>query len=470
MAETPLTPMVLGPDTMDATGRRARVLIVDNEPGLRALLTGLLAGTDFEPIPAATGEAALQLIRAQRADLVLLGAQLPGMDGLAILSEAKRREPQLPVVVMTGKGQVRDALRAMRAGAFDYLVNPFDREELLCVLQSVLGEQPAAGRTPALDQVPLHDLFGCSTMAARISGDAERVAGSDFTVLITGESGTGKEVMARAIHGASARVRGPFIVVDCGAVSETGCERDLFGEENEHTGRFEQAGGGTLFLDDIFRLPASCQARLLRVLQEKAFYRAGATRAVRVDTRGIAAARVDPTAAVAQGPFRRDLYFRLNEFVIHIPPLRQRGEDILFLARRFVDLTRRELRKPPVGITEPAEQRLLAYDWPGNVRQLQATVRRAALLADVAIDAEHLGLPPPEPTDVGSTTGALRAGVSLKQLVRDATSNVERAALMEALTAARGNKTQAARLLQIDSKTIRAKLKEHGIGSPRRAG
>jgi two-component system nitrogen regulation response regulator GlnG len=318
----------------------------------------------------------------------------------------------------------------------------------------------------------LRDVMGSSDAIARIGADVARVACSDFTVIITGETGTGKELVARSIHQASARAAGEFVPVDCGAIAETLFESELFGHEKgaftgadrTKPGKFELAIGGTLFLDEISNMPIGCQAKLLRALQERIVYRVGSSRPISADARLLVAANQDLEAAVASGTFRQDLFFRLNEFVIHIPPLRERKEDILFQIHRFLELTNRELGKNVEGISEAAMNQLLTYDWPGNVRQLRSTIRRAVLLADTFIGEEHLRLKKPsesceEPTD----DGVSQEEVPLRERVRSATTRVERAALAEALRKSGGNKAKAARLLQIDYKTIHLKLKEYGF-------
>jgi DNA-binding NtrC family response regulator len=319
-----------------------------------------------------------------------------------------------------------------------------------------------------IEAADLRDTLGCSEVAAGICGQVTRVAGCDFAVLILGEMGTGTEMVARVIHRTSARAHRSFVAVDCGAIPEANFERELFGQARERArpGRFGAAAGGTLFLDDIPRIPLACQARMLRALPETLMYPGPTSASRNVDARVIAAASPELDDCVARGAFRRDLFFRLSEFVIQIPPLRERNQDIVFLAERFVELTSRELHKATAGISERALQRLLDYDWPGNVQQLRATLRRAVLLADTVVDEEHLALPGIS----GPRLPPRGSALPLKQLVRSATVSVERAALLRALDEAGGNRTQAARLLQIDYKTMRTKLKEYGIAVPPRRG
>lgn len=328
---------------------------------------------------------------------------------------------------------------------------------------------------PQTNDVPsLHDVMGASEAIATISAQVARVAHSDFAVLILGETGTGKEVVAQAIHAASRRASGPFVAVDCGAIPETLFENELFGHEKgaftgsdrSVPGKFELAKGGTLFLDEVSNMPVGSQAKLLRVLQERRIWRVGGTRSIPVDVRPLASSNEDLDSALARKSFRRDLFFRLNDFTIRIPPLRDRRQDIIFLAKRFLDQASRELRKPVRGLTERAVERLLAHDWPGNVRQLRSTIRRAVLVAEDVVDDQHLALPGDETSASDSPdvdSAGLDAPVTLRQRVRRSVIMVEQTALREALTAADGNKARAARLLHIDYKTLHAKLKEYGI-------
>jgi len=323
---------------------------------------------------------------------------------------------------------------------------------------------------------PLRELMGPSATVTHIISEVTRVAHSDFTVVILGETGTGKELVSRAIHHASHRSKGPFVPVDCGAIPETLLESELFGHEkgaftgaeSQRRGKFELAEGGTLLLDEISNMPVGSQAKLLRVLQDRLVYRLGSTKPITVDVRLLVASNKDLDDAVAEGAFRRDLFYRLNEFTIRIPPLRERKDDILYLANRFLDITNMELKKSVHGFSPSALDALLAFDWPGNVRQLRSLIRRAVLLADDEITEDHLELTcgSESETDVTSVVREheLSAqGLSLKEIVRRATSRVEREAILQALQRTAGNKARAARLLQIDYKTMHTKLKKYHI-------
>jgi two-component system nitrogen regulation response regulator GlnG len=317
-------------------------------------------------------------------------------------------------------------------------------------------------------------MMGPGKAIGRLIHEVNKVAKSNFTVVILGETGSGKELVARAIHHGSARSGAAFVPVDCGAIPEMLLESELFGHEkgaftgaeSQKPGKFETAHGGTLFLDEVSNMPVGSQAKLLRVLQEKKVYHIGGTKPVKVDVRLVVASNRDLQALAASGCFRRDLFFRLNEFTITVPSLRERKEDIPYLAKRFLDTTNMELGKDVKGFSESALEALLAYDWPGNVRQLRSTIRRAVLLADERIAVRHLAMREAPQTGLPSdpkTEGVGWNGLSLKEIVRRSSTAVEREALTQALKHTGGNKARAARLLRIDYKTIHTKVKKYGI-------
>jgi DNA-binding NtrC family response regulator len=320
----------------------------------------------------------------------------------------------------------------------------------------------------------LQEKMGPSDVVARLVSEVNRVAESDFTVVIIGETGSGKEVVARAIHEASSRSKGPFIPVDCGAIPETLLESELFGHERgaftgaevQKPGKFEIAQGGTLFLDEISNMPMGSQAKLLRVLQEKKVYRVGGTKAIQVNVRLLVASNQDLHELALSSSFRRDLFYRLNEFTITIPPLRDRKEDIPYLAKRFLDNANLELNKQVKGFSEIALNTLFAYNWPGNVRQLRSIIRRAALLADELITEKHLELKRVDVPGMAFTPkvqGTPWKNLSLKEILQQSISTVEREVFTQILKQTGGNKAKAARLLQVDYKTIHEKVKKLGI-------
>ena len=462
------------------SSRASRVLIVDDEPAIRELLARFLRKEGYDTVPASDGEEALAVVKAESVDVVLLDIQMPRLDGIETLQRIKKLDRDLPVIMATCDGRVSQVVTAMRAGAYDYVVKPFAHPEVIRSVHKAIIDRRLrrsihhlSGRTQ--EAASLQEQMGTSEVIERIVADVMRVAHSDFAVLLLGETGTGKELVARAIHEASARAGGPFVAVDCGAIPETLFESELFGHEKgsftgadrSHPGKFEAAARGTLLLDEIGNMPLGSQSKLLRALQERNVCRVGATTPVKVECRVVAASNEDLETAAARGTFRKDLFFRLSEFVIRIPPLRKHTQDILFLAKRFIDLTNRELGKSVQGLSEQAVARLLEYDWPGNVRHLRSTIRRAVLLADAVIEEEHLGLALLANAPLFSIIDAHHVNegkdvVPLKELVHRSTVTVERTAIMLALQQAKGNKAQAARLLQIDYKTIHSKLKRYG--------
>jgi two-component system nitrogen regulation response regulator GlnG len=370
----------------------------------------------------------------------------------------------------------------MRADAYDYLEKPYDHQELVRIVQYALAERQSKRNLKQLGgQIDAnHDLteiMGPSEAIGHLIADINRVARSNFSVVILGETGSGKEVVAQAIHGAGSRAKGPFVPVDCGAIPETLLESELFGHEKgaftgaigQKPGKFQLADGGTLLLDEILNMPLSAQAKVLRTLQEKTISRVGGTHQIAIDTRVLAAGNQDLEAAVAAGRFRVDLFYRLNEFTLHIPPLRQRKGDIIYLAKRFLDLANRELHKNVHGFAEPAIRTLLNYPWPGNVRQLRSTIRRAVLLADTVVSESHLNIPQDNDQPAHSVTStttaqaAVATGLSLKDIVGQSTTAIEREVLLRTLQQTGGNKAKAARLLQIDYKTIQSKVHKYGI-------
>jgi len=379
---------------------------------------------------------------------------------------------------------VRGAVEALRAGAHDYLAKPFEHQQVVRVVLRALNERRLKLQLKHLADHVHHALspretFGPSEAVGKVIAAIERVANSNFSVLIVGETGSGKEVVARAIHQASGRARHAFIPVDCGAIPEMLFESELFGHERgaftgadrQTIGKIEAAHGGTLFLDEISNMPLASQAKLLRVLQEKTLYRLGGAKPIHVDVRMLTASGHDLEGLCDGGSFRSDLYFRLNEYTIFVPPLRGRREDISYLAKRFLDIANIELSKSIEGFSPPAVELMLAYDWPGNVRQLRSAVRRAVLMAEDIVTEEHLGLRPKacellaENALAGhaSVPGLASGDLALREIVRSSTVHVERMAITHALRKTGGNKSKAARLLQVDYKTLHSKVKEYGI-------
>ena len=461
------------------TAFNARVLIVDDEKGICAVLSDLLKREGIETMVAHDGATALKKISFQMPDVMLVDFKMPGMDGMELLKRVKELDSELPVIMITAYADVYGAVEAMRAGAHDYMPKPFEHHEVIRVVRRALAERELKQKLTHLssqlqESQSLREMMGPSDAIGRLISDANRVAKSDLTVIILGETGTGKELVARAIHKASPRSECPFVPVDCGAIPATLLESELFGHEKgaftgaevQVPGKFEAAQGGTLLLDEISNMPLDSQSKLLRVLQEKKIYRVGGTKPLQVDIRLLTSCNRDLEADVESGSFRRDLFYRLNEFTIRIPPLRERKDDILYLAKRFLDITNIELKKTVKGFTELALEALLAYDWPGNVRQMKSTMRRAVLLANDVITEKHLDIEtaptlglPPTPKD----GKVLWKDLPLKDIVRRNTIAVEREVLTQVLRSTGGNKAKAARLLHVDYKTVFTKVKQLGI-------
>jgi DNA-binding NtrC family response regulator len=453
---------------------------VDDDKGICAMLSRVMAKEGFESLIARSGESALELLCSERPDVMLLDIRMPEMDGMEVLTQARKLEPDLPVVMITGNADVGGAVKAMRAGAHDYLAKPFENEEVIRVVHRAMAERELKQKVRHLSSQlegseTLRELMGPSDAVTKLISTVKCVSSSDFTVIIQGETGSGKELIATAIHRASQRTQGPFVPVDCGAIPETLLESELFGHEkgaftgavSKKPGKFELAKGGTLFLDEISNMPLSSQAKLLRALQDNRFYRVGGSKPIKVDIRLLVATNQDLYSSVESGSFRRDLFFRLSDFTITIPPLRKRMDDIPYLAKRFLDSTNKELKKKVKVFSESALDAILTHPWPGNVRELRSSVRRAVLLAGDTVTERHLGLRTHKDASCAldlkispSLEIVSEGDHPLKEVVRQNTMAVERQVILKTLKRTDGNKAKAARLLHIDYKTIHTKIKQ----------
>jgi two-component system nitrogen regulation response regulator GlnG len=454
------------------------ILIVDDDPDARNLLVELCLAEGATVLEAETGAAALEALARATPTLVLLDIGLPDIDGLEVLRRITTAWPGLPVVMVTGTDDVRTVVEAMRLGAHDFVPKPFANEQVRLPVRRALERQALLGEVERLrEEVASGEVLGALTglgaemreVVARI----KQVAGSPLTVLVQGETGTGKEIVARAIHQDSPRRTRPFLAVDCGALPENLIESELFGYERgaftgadrRKEGFFQLAHGGTLLLDEVANLALATQGKLLRVLQERQVSPLGGRGPLGVDVRVIAACNVPLEDEVLAGRFRQDLFYRLDEFRITLPPLRARRGDILVLARRFLDEASVEMKRHVRGFTVEAEAWLLQHAWPGNVRELRNVVRRAVLLAQDLVAPEHLETTP------GATAGPAAAepapagapASTLKEARARGAAEAERQAIRGALTAARGNKSEAARLLKTDFKTLHLKMRQYGI-------
>lgn len=463
-------------------GNLGRVLVVDDEKDFCQILFILLKSEGFDPIIAHNGKTALAMVEQGLPDAMLLDLRMEGMDGIEVLRLCKKMQPDLPVIIMTAYGGVVSAVEAMREGALDYLSKPIDNAELIARLRQAVGS-PGAPKTASnisiapknISNMSLNEILGPSKAILKVINDIRLVAYSDFTVIIQGESGTGKELIARSIHQMSSRAKSAMIPLDCGAIPETLFESELFGYEKgaftgalaQRIGKFELARGGTLFLDEIGNMPGNCQLKLLRAIQERTFFRIGGKDTVNVDVRLLVATNQDLLAKAYSASFSRDLFYRLAEFTIVIPPLRERQEDIMHLAKRFLKATNLELNKKVRGFSDSAFELLIEHPWPGNVRQLRSAVRRAVLEAENLIRPENLSLEHTkqeiDPGFRSNVNDPSLDGLSLKEIVKRSTVELERRVLARVLRKTSGNKAEAARLLQIDYKTMHTKLKQYGI-------
>ncbi|MBP2672490.1 MAG: two-component system, NtrC family, response regulator [candidate division NC10 bacterium] len=446
-----------------------RIVVVDDEPAQRELIGGFLTKQGHEAFLAASGSEALEYVKGRQVDLILSDCRMPGMSGPELLLGIKAVNPEIPLILMTAYGTVETAVQAMKDGAADYLSKPLDLEELLVRLarvteQSRLRSEVRDLQAQLVERHRLEGIIGESGRMQEVLALAKRVAPSDATVLIRGESGTGKELIARAIHFNSPRASGPLVNLNCAALPEQLLESELFGHEKGaftgavalRKGRFEQADGGSIFLDEIGDLSPALQVKLLRVLQEREFERVGGNRTLTVNVRVLAATHRDLERALREGAFRDDLYYRLNVVTIQIPPLRERREDIPLLLEHFVRKFAEKNRRDVTGLTAAARDALLKYDYPGNVRELENIVERAILLCrGHVIDVEDL------PAAV--RPGQRSPGEPLSKDLPGILADIERQAIESALERSGGVQTQAADALGISERVLRYKMKKYGL-------
>ena len=455
-----------------------KILVVDDEAEIRSLLAAVLQSRGYEVVTAEDGAAALEAVPRERPAVILMDLSMPRMSGMDALPELKRLDADLPVIICTAHADLATAVRAMKLGAYDYLTKPFDVELLILTLERAVERHRLHSRIEELKRQgqgsSLAERMGGSAAIAQVIQQVAQVAESNFTVLVQGETGTGKELVARAIHQQSPRRQAPFVAVDCGAIPETLVESELFGHERgaftgaqaRREGHFQLSKGGTLFLDEIGNVPLATQAKLLRALEQREVHPLGGTRAVTVDARIIAATNSELEESVKAGRFRADLYYRLSEFTIALPPLRSRREDIMHLSQRFLDEVSMELRRPVRRISDEAMQVLLHYDWPGNVRELRNVVRKAALLATDVVTPEHIpALSASVPAHSRAVAEPVGEALSLREVAELAAVQAEREVIRHALQSTKGNKSQAARLLRTDYTTLHAKMKRYGISA-----
>jgi two-component system response regulator FlrC len=430
------------------------ILIVEDDRDLREALCDTLALSGYEAISAADGVMALEMLRRRTVGLVVTDVQMQPMDGHTLLREIKQAYPHLPVLLMTAYGMIDKAVEAMQAGACHYLTKPFEPDILLAEVVRYMLPAPIEGATEVIaEDARSRELFDL----------AKRVAATVATVMITGESGTGKEIVARFIHRFSPRSGGPFVAINCAAIPENLLEATLFGHEKgaftgaqqSQAGKFEQAQGGTLLLDEISEMPLGLQAKLLRVLQEREVERVGGRKAISLDVRVLATSNRDLVAEVKRGCFREDLYYRLNVFPLEMPALRKRTADIVPLAQQFLARFAASFGRAGISLSEEAVRQLTQYGWPGNIRELENVIQRALILAPGdLIEVEHLHLPQLARADLPpKIESASEPPLDMKSL--------ERVHIMEALDAVKGSRKLAAQRLGMSERTLRYKLQQY---------
>lgn len=463
-----------------------KILIVEDDRDLCNILSAILEAEDYDVTIAETGSAALRKIKSVKPELIILDYNLPDCKGIDLLEKINSLDQDLAVIMLTAHSVVKEAVRAMKLGAFDYLTKPFDNEELLLVIKKALQnigmkKEISSLRRTIENMKPANLFVGSSVAVRKMLEQVNLVSKTTLSVLLYGESGTGKDLIAKLIHAQSTRSDKPFVALDCGAIPESLIESVLFGHEkgsytgadSKKEGEFIVANEGTIFLDEITNLPEGAQAKLLRVLQDKVIHPLGSTKKIPVDVRIIAATNIHPAEALQKGKIRQDLFYRLNEFSIWLPPLRERKDDIIALSEYFLKEAMKEFGKPAAGVSGEADSILQSHDWPGNVRELRNVIRRALLVTkslniqpdDIILDrAGQFALSSKNETGFDlNADETLLTGDSLQSMKKIKMKQLEKSAIIKALTETGGNKSKAAKLLKIDRATLYAKLKEYNI-------
>jgi two-component system response regulator HydG len=448
---------------------KEKILVVDDEQSHRTMLKAVLTKEGYDIFEADDGMSAVRSVENEPFDLILMDIRMTDMDGIEAMGQIKKMSPSIPVIMMTAYASVKTAVEALKSGAYDYLTKPLDIDELKILIKKALEhyrlqEENVFLKERLADRFNFSNIIGKSRRMKELFENLSLVAPSDATVLIYGESGTGKELVANAIHQNSPRAQKPFIKVSCAALPETLLESELFGHErgaftgalSRKAGRFQLADGGTLFLDEVNVMSSTTQVKLLRVLQEREFEPLGSTKTIHVDIRLITATNRELEVEVKEGRFREDLFYRLNVVPIHLPPLRERKEDIPLLADHFFKLYQEKNKKSIKGFLPKTIDTLMRYDWPGNIRELENFIERAILLCR----SEYISpkdLPPPLQGEQLEEQPiiSIPSGMTLEE--------VEREAIIQTLEENGGNRTQTAQILGISRKTLQNKLKEYGI-------
>jgi DNA-binding NtrC family response regulator len=451
---------------------KPNILVVDDEPGARQSLEVILED-DYRFVSAVNGQEALEMLQKEPIDLVLLDVHMPDMDGLEVLRKIKEQDEDIDVIMVSALNLARKAVDAIKLGAYDYITKPYEPEDILSTVKRVISNQRLNKELNFLRKEVekfqgFEEIVSQNKMMLEIFELIKKVAYTTTHVLITGESGTGKELIARSIHRQGSRKTGPFVAINCAAIPSELMESEMFGHEKgaftgAHTrtiGKFEYANGGTLFLDEISALRSDLQAKLLRVLQEKEIERIGSNKPIKIDIRVISATNTNLEIAVAQGQFRKDLYFRLNVVPISIPPLRERKEDISLLAKHFLHKFNTAFNKKVPGFSEKALMALTQYHWPGNIRELENLIERIVVLSSGSerIDVKHI------PLEILMNSGQDIQDLEEKRggliKVRD---EIEKRVILNVLEASQWNQTETAKILKINRNTLLQKAKQLGI-------
>ncbi len=455
-----------------------RILIIEDEENFRHMLSVILKKEKYEVDTASNGEEGLQKIGAEDFDQILCDIRMPGMDGLDFLKEVQKKEIDASVIMMSAYGSIDTAIEAMKLGAYDYISKPFKPDEIILTLRKAeererLRKENEFLRKEIKKEYSFENIVSKNEKMQKIFEVIRKVAQYKSTILITGESGTGKELVARALHYNSNRAQNPFIPINCGAIPENLLESELFGHAKgaftdairTKKGLFEEADGGTLFLDEIGELPLPLQVKLLRVLQEGEIRRVGESKPIQVDVRIVAATVKDLGKEANEGRFRDDLFYRLNVLPVHIPPLRERKEDIPLLVNHFINVHNQSLNKRVAGIEPKALETLMNYKWYGNVRELENTIERAIVLTD----GENIGLDNlPYEIQNFEDKEQLPSLAEEEYSIKKTSKVLERNLIQKALKKTKGNHTHAARLLEISNRALLYKIKEYGVeeGNP----
>ncbi|MFL5397251.1 MAG: sigma-54-dependent transcriptional regulator [Myxococcales bacterium] len=459
-----------------------RVLVVDDEQSLRKVLAATLQREGYEVSVCANGEEAIAALDRDGADVVVTDLVMPKMDGLTLLRKVVARHPDVPVIVVTAHGRIDSAVEAMKAGAFDFLAKPFDHADLKGIIAKASRQSDYNQRNVVPEERPegsarrYTEIVGKGPRMQELQQIIAKVADAPSTVLIQGESGTGKELVATALHEMSARRERPFIKINCAAIPRELVEAELFGFEKgaftgavqSKPGRFELADGGTLFLDEIGEIPVEMQVKLLRAIQESEFERVGGVKTTKVEVRLVAATSRDLGKEIAAARFREDLYYRLNVVPIFLPPLRERREDIPLLVEHFREKYNARLRKNVEKIEDDALTCLMAYSWPGNIRELENVLERTILFAegphirlqDLPPSLRKAAVESPPPVQESASSGPPGP---LKEIVKEQVQAIERDLIVRGLEVTGGNVTRTARLLKISRKSLQMKMKEFGL-------